>query len=106
MASQEPNVWQLLNDSDALKQIKREKTRLSLVLLLVAAVYYMTLLLGASFYKTLFVLPLAGELNVGTVFALSQYPFCGLLAWIYLVKMRSIDRKIEAVVQQYQQEVR
>lgn len=105
MASQDPNVWQILNDSPALKEIKREKTRVSLVLLLIAAVYYMTLLLGASFFKPLFVFPLAGELNLGTVFAISQYPFCGLLAWVYVVKMRSVDRKIEAVVHQYQQEV-
>jgi uncharacterized membrane protein (DUF485 family) len=106
MASQDPNVWQILNDSAALKDIKREKTKVSLTLLLIAAVYYMTLLLGASFFKPLFVLPLAGELNLGTVFAISQYPMGGLLAWIYVVKMRSIDRKIEAVVRQYQEEVR
>jgi uncharacterized membrane protein (DUF485 family) len=110
MASQEPDVWQELNDSPALKAIKREKNRVSLVLLLIAAVYYMTLLLGASFFKALFVFPLAGELNLGTVFAISQYPFGGLLAWIYVVKMRSIDLKVEAIVRQYQlqyqQEVR
>ncbi|MGV8920079.1 MAG: hypothetical protein ACOH2R_20120 [Pseudomonas sp.] len=54
MASQDPNVWQILNDSDALKEIKREKTRVSLLLLVVAAVYYMALLLGASYLKPLF----------------------------------------------------
>ncbi|MDB6142764.1 MAG: hypothetical protein JWP80_1808 [Pseudomonas sp.] len=106
MASQDPNVWQILNDSAALKDIKREKTKVSLMLLLITAVYYMTLLLGASFFKPLFVLPLAGELNLGTVFAISQYPFGGLMAWVYVVKMRAVDRKIEAVVRQYQEEVR
>lgn len=102
MASQEPDVWQELNDSPALKAIKREKNRVSLVLLLISAVYYMTLLLGASFFKSLFVFPLAGELNLGTVFAISQYPFGGLMAWIYVVKMRAIDLKVEAVVRLHQ----
>ncbi|MGF6208641.1 DUF485 domain-containing protein [Pseudomonas frederiksbergensis] len=101
MASQDPDVWQILDQSEALTQIKREKNKLSLTLLLIAAAYYATLLLGPTSLKALFSLPLAGELNIGTVFAISQYPFCGLLAWIYLHKMRSVDRQVASLVQRF-----
>lgn len=101
MAPIDPNVWQALDQSEALARIKREKNTLSLTLLLIAAMYYATLLLGPTTLKAFFSLPLAGELNIGTVFAISQYPFCGLLAWIYLRKMRSIDLQVESLVKQY-----
>ena len=103
MASQDPNVWQILDQCEELTRIKREKNTLSLTLLLIAAAYYGTLLLGPTSLKAFFSLPLAGELNIGTVFAISQYPFCGLLAWIYLRKMRSVDRQVTSLVKQYKQ---
>ncbi|VVP15781.1 hypothetical protein PS900_03585 [Pseudomonas fluorescens] len=101
MASQDPDVWQILDQSEVLARIKREKNKLSLTLLLIAAAYYATLLLGPTSLKVFFSLPLAGELNIGTVFAISQYPFCGLLAWFYLHKMRSVDRQVANLVKQF-----
>jgi uncharacterized membrane protein (DUF485 family) len=103
MAARDPDVWQILDQSEALTRIKREKNSLSLTLLLIATVYYTLLLLGPTSLKAVFSLPLAGELNVGTVFALSQYPFCGLLAWIYLHKMRAVDRQVALLVKQFKQ---
>lgn len=103
MASNDPDVWQILNQSDALHRIKRKKYTLALTLLLIAAAYYATLLLGPTSLKLLFSLPIAGELNFGTVFAISQYPFCGLLAFIYLRKMRAVDIEVDALVTQFRQ---
>lgn len=103
MAAREPDIWQILDQSEALNSIKREKNRLSLTLLLIAAAYYTTLLLGPTSLKAVFSLPVAGALNLGTLFAISQYPFCGLLAWVYLHRMRAVDRRVALLVTQHKQ---
>ncbi|KUM43795.1 DUF485 domain-containing protein [Pseudomonas sp. EpS/L25] len=97
--------WELISRDTEFVATTRAKARLVTALLVIAALYYFALPLGASLLKPLFQHSLVGELNVGLVFALSQYPVGGLLALAYLRGTRTLDARLQAVRQRYLPEV-
>jgi len=53
--------------------------------------YYFALVLGAAYFQEFFATRVFGRVNVGLLFALSQYVFGGLVAWAYVARMRITD---------------
>lgn len=97
--------WELISRDAEFVATTRAKARLVTALMVIAALYYFALPLGASLLKPLFQQSLVGELNVGLVFALSQYPVGALLALAYLRGARTFDARLQAVRQRYLPEV-
>jgi len=97
--------WELISCDPEFVATTRAKARLVTALLAISALYYFALPLGASLLKPLFQQPLVGELNVGLVFACSQYPVGALLALAYLRGTRTLDARLQAVRLRYLQEV-
>ncbi|QQX89089.1 DUF485 domain-containing protein (plasmid) [Cupriavidus necator] len=66
------------------------------VLLFTFVLYYFSLLLCAAYWREFMAIRVIGPINIGLLFAISQYPMAGLIAAVYVVKMRKIDKAIEA----------
>jgi len=60
---------------------------------------YFTLLVGAAYFRDGFTTQVWGRVNVGLLFALSQYLVAGLVAWTYVAIMRKTDRAIDSFKQ-------
>ncbi len=59
-------------------------------------VYYFALLIGAAYFRPDFTAKVSGRVNVGLLFAVSQYFVAGLVAWIYTRIMRKTDQAMES----------
>lgn len=55
------------------------------------ALYYFGLLIMAAYFQPLCAIRVIGRVNVGMLLAVSQYLFGGIVAWIYVVRMRATD---------------
>ncbi|WP_052365541.1 DUF485 domain-containing protein [Halotalea alkalilenta] len=87
--------WSDVDRHPTLRNLRRRKHRLIVVLGIVAALYYFALPFGASQLRDQFALPIHQHLNLGLLFVLSQYPVGGLLAYCYLRGMRRIDAETQ-----------
>jgi len=67
--------------------------QLRLVVLLMAGflIYYASLLFGAAYFPNIFAVRISGNINIGMLFTVSQYFMAGVIAWIYVKRMQSID---------------
>lgn len=70
------------------------KNRMLVTLSAVFFTYYFAFIVGAGWFRDIYVLPLMGGVNVGTAFAVSQYFFVAGLALIYAYRMKAIDIQI------------
>jgi uncharacterized membrane protein (DUF485 family) len=61
--------------------------------------FYFALLVGAAYFRDVFTTQVWGRVNVGLLFALSQYLVAGLVAWTYVSIMRKTDRAMDSVKQ-------
>jgi uncharacterized membrane protein (DUF485 family) len=80
---------------DSFEKCMAEKNRMLITLSAVFFTYYFAFIIGAGWFRDIYVLPLIGGLNIGTAFALSQYFFVGGLALIYAYRMKRIDAQIK-----------
>lgn len=73
------------------------KNRLLICLSAAFFVWYFALLIGDGWFRSLFATRIAGTLNAGMLFTLSQYFFGAGLAIVYARRMRSIDVQFAAM---------
>jgi uncharacterized membrane protein (DUF485 family) len=73
--------------------------RATTALCLAFIAYYFALLIGAAYFRVDFTAQVSGRVNVGLLFAISQYFVAGLVAWIYTRIMRETDRAMETFKQ-------
>ncbi|TBU86511.1 DUF485 domain-containing protein [Phytopseudomonas dryadis] len=96
--SQPPCIpWEQLSRDETFLAATREKYRLVTVLASISALYYFALPLGASWLRPLFTHYLVGDLNIGLLFAVSQYPVGAVLAYAYVRGLRRINPRIASV---------
>jgi uncharacterized membrane protein (DUF485 family) len=74
----------------------RRQLGLVVGLTLVFALYYFFLVLGAAYFGHIFAIRVFGRVNIGLLFAISQYVFAGLVAWFYVSRMHGIDASLGA----------
>ncbi|WP_174979684.1 DUF485 domain-containing protein [Pandoraea communis] len=72
----------------------KSKNRLIMRLTAAFFIWYFALLIGDGWFRSQLATPIAGVVNVGMVFALSQYLFGAGLAIFYARRMRTIDAQI------------
>lgn len=90
-AASAPSLYSDIANSPLFLSASRRQQRLVFVLMLISLAYYIALILGAAYFRELFALRLWGRINLGTLFAVSQFPFAGLIACVYTLCMRPID---------------
>ena len=93
--------WARIHAHPKFSALHRRKSRFLWSLMAISVLYYFLLPLGAGYFPELFRYRLWGPLNVGLVFALSEF----LAAWaIAALYARHANRHFDALAAELQQE--
>ncbi|MFK4444137.1 uncharacterized membrane protein (DUF485 family) [Caballeronia udeis] len=92
--------WLAMQTNEQFRGLVRHRRNTIAVLGLVAALYYFSIPALIAWFPGFFTLRLAPGINLGLVFAVSQYPFGGLIAYVFLRRTASIDRLAADLLQQ------
>jgi uncharacterized membrane protein (DUF485 family) len=92
--------WLAMQKSEQFRGLVRHRRNAIAALGLVAALYYFSIPALIAWFPAFFTLRLAPGINLGLVFAVSQYPFGGLIAYVFLRRTASIDRLAADLLQQ------
>ena len=83
MAMNETVDWEALTRDPRFQDLHRRKTLFLWGLMVLSVVYYFLLPIGAAYYQDLFKVRVWGVINVGLLFALSEFVVAWAIAWIY-----------------------
>jgi len=75
--------WKAIDEDPRFQELHRKKTTFLWGLMVFSMAYYFLLPIGAAYFQDLFKVRVWGPVNVGLVFALSEFVVAWLLAWIY-----------------------
>jgi uncharacterized membrane protein (DUF485 family) len=97
MADDKVVDWDALIQDPRFQTLHRRKTRLLWGLMVLSVVYYFLLPIGAAYYQDLFRIRVWGVVNVGLLFALSEF----VVAWgIALYYARHAGREFDQLAAQ------
>jgi uncharacterized membrane protein (DUF485 family) len=89
-----PMNWVAIDQDPRFQELHSKKTRFLWGLMVFSIVYYFLLPIGAGYFTALFRIKLWGPINVGLVFALSQF----IVAWgIALIYARRANTEFDAM---------
>ena len=98
MAKTEMN-WAAIDADPRFQALHRKKTKFLWTLMSISMVYYFLLPIGTAYYSDLFKIKVWGSVNVGLVFALSQFIVAWVIAWIYAQRANSeFDPMAQAII--------
>jgi len=83
--------WAAIHADSRFQELYRRKSRFLWGLMIFAVVYYFALPLGAAYFTELFKVKVYGPINVGLLFALSQFIVAWGIAFIYSRKAQAFD---------------
>ncbi len=83
MASHETVDWDALIQDPRFQTLHRRKTRLLWSLMMLSVAYYFLLPIGAAYFQDLFRIRVWGVVNVGLLFALSEFVVAWVIALLY-----------------------
>lgn len=78
-----PMNWVAIDQDPRFQQLHTKKTRFLWGLMIFSIVYYFLLPIGAGYFSDLFKIKVWGPVNVGILFALSEFIVAWGIAWIY-----------------------
>jgi uncharacterized membrane protein (DUF485 family) len=84
--------WEAVLASEHFRQLARRRRNTVVVLGVLAALYYFSIPALIAWAPGVFRIRLAAGINLGTVFAVSQYPFGGVIAYVFMRRSAAIDR--------------
>jgi uncharacterized membrane protein (DUF485 family) len=91
--------WSAIAADSKFIDLQRRKRRFLALLMLVSVAYYFLLPVGAAYVSDLFTLRIAGEVNGGILFALSEFVVTLAVALIYVSKSNNdFDRVTQEIV--------
>ena len=82
MSSPQPN-WTAIDQDPRFQALHKKKTTFLWGLMLFSIVYYFLLPVGAAYFQDLFKIKVWGPVNVGILFALSEFIVAWAIAGIY-----------------------
>ena len=82
MPSNQPN-WAAIDSDPRFQALHRKKTTFLWGLMLFSVIYYFLLPIGAAYFQDLFKIKVWGPVNVGILFALSEFVVAWVIAGIY-----------------------
>ena len=95
--SSQPLDWSAIDADPRFRQLHRRKSRFLWSLMVIAILYYLMLPLGAAWFPELFRRTVWGPVNVGIVFALSEF----LMAWgVAFVYARHASRRFDPMAEE------
>lgn len=75
--------WKAVDADPRFQDLHRKKTTFLWGLMVFSVVYYFLLPVGAAYFTDLFKIKVWGPINVGLVFALSEFIVAWGIAWVY-----------------------
>lgn len=78
-----PMNWVAIDQDPRFQLLHAKKTRFLWGLMIFSIVYYFLLPIGAGYFSDLFKIKVWGPVNVGILFALSEFIVAWGIAWIY-----------------------
>ncbi|WP_028228447.1 DUF485 domain-containing protein [Paraburkholderia ferrariae] len=92
--------WEGVLASERFRFLARKRRNTVLGLGLLAAVYYFSIPALIAWAPEFFKIRLMPGINIGTIFVVSQYPFGGVIAYVFLRRTAQIDKASADVKQQ------
>ncbi len=91
--------WTAIVADPRFQALQRRKARFLWGLMAISLLYYFALPVGAAYYQNLFKMQVWGVINVGLLFALSEFVVAWLIAFYYSrVANRDFDRLAAEIV--------
>jgi uncharacterized membrane protein (DUF485 family) len=84
--------WDTVLASERFRQLARRRSNTAIGLGLLAAIYYFSIPALIAWAPVFFKIRVMPGINLGTIFAVSQYPFGGAIAYIFLRRTAQIDQ--------------
>jgi len=75
--------WKAIDSRPEFQELHRKKMGFLWGLMVFSLIYYFLLPIGAAYFQDLYKIKVWGPVNVGILFALSEFVVAWLLAWIY-----------------------
>ena len=97
MANQ-PINWSKIAADPRFHELHSRKSAFLWGLMAFSVVYYFLLPIGAAWFTDIYRIQVWGPVNVGLLFALSQFVVAWGIAWIYSRKAAQFDAMAEAIV--------
>ena len=89
--------WAAIDSDPRFQRLHSRKTRFLMGLMLFSVAYYFLLPIGAAYFTDLFKIKLWGPINVGIVFALSEFIVAWAIAYYY---SRRANREFDAMARE------
>jgi uncharacterized membrane protein (DUF485 family) len=86
MATSDALDWEAIIRDPRFQSLHRRKTAFLWSLMAFSVIYYFLLPVGAAYFQELFRIRVWGVINVGLLFALSEFAVAWIIAWIYARK--------------------
>ena len=78
--------WAAIDADPRFQALHRKKTTFLWGLMIISVIYYFLLPIGAAYYQDLFKIKVWGVVNVGILFALSEFVVAWTIAFVYSKK--------------------
>ncbi len=102
MATPETTDWDAVIRDPRFHTLHRKKRLFLWGLMIVSVAYYFLLPVGAGYFQDLFKIKVWGVINVGLLFALSEFVVAWGVAWIYARRAgREFDQLAAQIAAQY-----
>ena len=89
--------WSGIEADPRFQELHRKKSAFLWSLMAFSVVYYFALPIGAAYWTDVFKVKVWGVINVGYLFALSEFVVAWLIAFVYARKARDYDAMAEAL---------
>jgi uncharacterized membrane protein (DUF485 family) len=89
--------WAAIDADPRFQELHARKSRFLWSLMAFSVVYYFLLPIGAAYFADLYRIKVWGVINVGLVFALSQFLVAWGIAWFYARRASQFDAMAEAI---------
>jgi uncharacterized membrane protein (DUF485 family) len=91
--------WKAIDSDPRFQTLHRKKTLFLWGLMVFSMIYYFLLPIGAAYFQDLFKIKVWGPVNVGILFALSEFVVAWGLAWYYSHHANAVfDAEASAIV--------
>ncbi len=81
--AQKPMNWVAIDQDPRFQELHRKKSAFLWGLMIFSIIYYFLLPIGAAYFTDIFKIKVWGPINVGLLFALSEFIVAWGIAWIY-----------------------
>jgi uncharacterized membrane protein (DUF485 family) len=83
----DPNInWAAIDNNPKFQALHSKKTTFLWGLMIFSTIYYFLLPIGAAYYQDLFKIKVWGVVNIGLLFALSEFVVAWVIAFVYSKK--------------------